>query len=225
MRISRRTRGASVKNNAKYVTRYAIAGVILCLLVPFGHAADAEDVFWASVGKGNREEYELYLEQYPNGRHAQEARQAIESIRAKARADQEAKRKKQAQAEAAKKDEEAAERRRAEQEARKLAEDIRIEQARLEEIKARRIAEEKALAQAREQAEAQRRAGQVEPRRSWYAEQSRAAEKAQPSDQGRFEAPNPARKAEAKQEKKAPPYDRGKTEAPNSGRNLPWYKR
>ncbi len=58
-----------------------VARMILCLVVVFAYAADAEDVFWESVVKGNvQEEYGLYLKQYPNGRYASEARRNIEAM-------------------------------------------------------------------------------------------------------------------------------------------------
>ncbi len=52
----------------------------LCFTLGFAHAGDTEEKFWESVLNGNvQEEYELYLKQYPQGRHAEEARRSIEA--------------------------------------------------------------------------------------------------------------------------------------------------
>ena len=86
-----------------FLPKHIFIASILCLFAVLTQAGDVEDVFWESVVKGNaRDEYELYLKQYPKGRHAQEARRKLEQTQEKVRAQQELK-KKQAEADAMKK--------------------------------------------------------------------------------------------------------------------------
>jgi outer membrane protein assembly factor BamD (BamD/ComL family) len=49
------------------------------------HADPKEDGFWNSVAKGNvAEEYELYLEQYPKGKYAPEAKRRLDKLKGNA---------------------------------------------------------------------------------------------------------------------------------------------
>ena len=76
-------------------TRRLLCASILCVFAVIAHAGDAEDVFWDSVVKGNaREEYELYLKQYPRGRYASGAKRMLEQMGGKAQMSSEATRQK-----------------------------------------------------------------------------------------------------------------------------------
>ncbi len=130
-------------NDSKQWARRFLCAAILCLVSAFAHAVDAEDVFWESVLKGNvQEEYELYLKQYPHGRHAQEAQRILGLMREKAGANEAEGKRRQEQAEAAKKAREEA--RRQAQEERQRAE-AEAEQQRAEREAGRKRVETEAM--------------------------------------------------------------------------------
>ena len=76
---------------SKFKWLILVAGLAIFGELPATFAADSEDAFWKSVTKGNVvEEYEIYLKQYPKGRHAGEARRRIAQLEGSAIAKQQA---------------------------------------------------------------------------------------------------------------------------------------
>ncbi len=74
-------------DNERRATGICLLGVTFLRATPVW-PTDPADVIWQSVRKSPvREEYELYLKQYSQGRHAQEAGWTQESVRATPGAD------------------------------------------------------------------------------------------------------------------------------------------
>ncbi len=134
--------------------RTVLGCLVLCMVVAFSYAGDAEDGFWDSVVKSNqKEEYEIYLQKYPKGRYAGAARRIIEGMREKPGAETEADKQKQAREQAAKRvaerakrrEEVEAQRRRAEAEVERQRAEREAEQRRADADAARLRVEQEAL--------------------------------------------------------------------------------